>query len=142
MKQTPLHYVEPIAAGDRDQTPLPAKAHSYKIPRERQHDLLYYETGFEQMHPRPEIHQWMAELGYTYGSDWHCHKRMEVVEDQGSDPPAAIGANGRSVQTGYSLEFPSEELMALFLLRWGEGAYRPTKHNWYGRCAWRRRDPL
>jgi hypothetical protein len=99
-------------------------AATYHIPRGRENDLLYYETGFEQMHP------WMEELGYTYGKDWHCYRRVEVVEDTGSGSPAVIQASGRTVETGYCLEFPTEELLALFLLRWGEGAYRPTKHNW------------
>lgn len=94
-------------------------AAAYHIPKGRENDLLYYETGSEQMHPWPEIHQWMEELGYTYGKDWHCSR--------------VIRASGRNVETGYCLEFPTEELLALFLLRWGEGAYRPTKHNWYGR---------
>lgn len=117
-----------MSRADRD----PAAVSSYQIPKDRVNDLLYYETGFEQLHPWPEIVEWMTTQGYSYGRDWHCHKRGKspiYTHTVGMDPAAApIG-----FETGYVLEFPNSEIMMLFLLRWSRGAYKPTKHNWYGR---------
>ena len=60
-------------------------------------DWLYYETGFEQLHPQLDIHEWMESLGYEYYRDWNC-RRID--------------------QDHYVLEFPSAEVASLFLLRW------------------------
>jgi len=35
-------------------------------------DVLYYETGFEQLHPILPIHEWMEDRGHTYQKDWNC----------------------------------------------------------------------
>jgi hypothetical protein len=32
--------------------------------------VLYYETGFEQLHPFPNIIDWMEERSYNYDKDW------------------------------------------------------------------------
>ena len=62
---------------------------------------LYYETGFEQLHPHPGIVQWMGEQGYKYNQDWKC-TRM-------------VTPSGR---VNHSLLFPSEEVKTMFMLRW------------------------
>ncbi len=61
---------------------------------------LYYETGFEQLHPRPPILKWMAEQGYKYNQDWRCTRMVT--------PTGLI----------YGLTFPSEEVKIMFMLRW------------------------
>ena len=60
---------------------------------------LYYETGFEQLHPITAIHEWMDEQGLEYDKDWNVVRR-------GKD---------------YYIQFPDDETKLLFLLRWGEG---------------------
>lgn len=40
------------------------------INLETVNDLLYYETGFEQLHPLPEIHKWMEERDHEYMVTW------------------------------------------------------------------------
>lgn len=62
---------------------------------------LYYETGFEQLHPNPSIIDWMVERGYVYQTNWNC-KRMVT----------------RTGQNKYALMFPNEEIKTLFMLRW------------------------
>jgi len=59
--------------------------------------LLYYETGFEQLHPVPEVHAWMESHGWEYYKDWNCTK-LDHYE--------------------YGLEFRDKEMMTMFLLRW------------------------
>jgi hypothetical protein len=86
-----------------------------RIPQHKIHDWLYYETGFEQMHPYREIVEWMDSLGYAYDKDWFCRNIYDGLSDSNK---------------GYELEFPNEQVMALWLLRWGDGQ---TIHNWYGR---------
>lgn len=69
------------------------------VPRDKISAWLYYETGFEQMHPVPEIQDWMAEQGYVYGKDWDCIRTE----------PGMVG---------YHLLFPDQDTATLFLLRW------------------------
>lgn len=64
--------------------------------------VLYYETGFEQLHPDPVVIDWMTERGYTYHNDW------KVVR---ADPD-------RSVRSEWALCFPNKEICEMFVLRW------------------------
>ena len=73
------------------------------VPKDKLHDWLYYETGFEQLHPRIGIWDWMQSMGYEYDRDWYCRKIYDGLSD--------------SIK-GYELEFPNEQIMTLFLLRW------------------------
>ena len=59
-------------------------------------DTLYFETGFEQLHPLPEIIEWMTEQGYKYKVDWNCLRNNNT----------------------YELTFPNKEIAALFSVRW------------------------
>lgn len=69
-----------------------------ELSKDQIHKWLYYETGFEQLHPELEIIAWMEEQGYQYQHDWKCVKT--------------------SVKRTYSLEFPNKEIQTLFMLRW------------------------
>jgi hypothetical protein len=60
--------------------------------------VLYYETGFDQLHPIPPIHDWMTQLGYEYYRDWRCRR-------QSSNKP-------------YVIEFPNSHVMNMFMLKW------------------------
>ena len=62
------------------------------------HQVLYYETGFEQLHPIPPIHDWMSLLGYRYMHDWRCYRQDQTIE--------------------WVLEFPSADVAELFVLKW------------------------
>jgi hypothetical protein len=57
---------------------------------------LYYETGFEQLHPIPYIHSWMEDQGLKYYKDWNVLRRGQE----------------------YFFQFPNENIKLLFLLRW------------------------
>lgn len=65
--------------------------------------VLYYETGFEQLHPKPEVWDWMNDQGYTYKIDWRVGVAPAI--DHGELPY-------------YWFEFPNNEIMSLFALRW------------------------
>jgi hypothetical protein len=65
----------------------------------RVNDWLYYETGFEQLHPHLEIIKWMESHGWEYQKDWFCEKVNTKL-------------------SSYVLKFPSEESVTMFLLRW------------------------
>ena len=67
------------------------------IPDAMLHKWLYYETGFEQLHPIPDIIRWMEEQGYVYGRDW----KVDTF-------------TGKS----YWITFPYKEIAALFVARW------------------------
>jgi hypothetical protein len=65
-------------------------------------EILYYETGFEQLHPDPAIIDWMKERQYNYHKDWRVvrvdsdlHKKSE-----------------------WAICFPNKEILELFVLRW------------------------
>ena len=67
------------------------------LDKDQQKKLLYYETGFEQLHPIPEVHDWMKERGLEYYKDWGCVKVFNDV---------------------YYLEFKDEKTATIFWLRW------------------------
>jgi hypothetical protein len=67
------------------------------VPDDMLHKWLYYETGFEQLHPKPDIVYWMSEQGYIYNLHWKLHT-----------------ATGK----GYWIDFPNDEIAALFLMKW------------------------
>lgn len=69
------------------------------VPDNKLFDWLYYETGFEQLHPNIEIIEWMQDQGYTYQTDWFCKLQARY-------------------SNMYKLEFPTEYAAVLFLLRW------------------------
>jgi hypothetical protein len=71
------------------------------LTAEQTEKWLYYETGFEQLHPHPGIIKWMEEQGYQYHRDWQCVHRRTIT--------------ARNV---YSLMFPSDEIKTMFVLRW------------------------
>jgi hypothetical protein len=65
-------------------------------------ELLYYETGFEQLHPIPEIVEWMEERNYKYRQSW---KVVRVDLDKGN-------------RSDWALCFNNSEIRDLFTLRW------------------------
>ena len=67
------------------------------VPKDMIYKWLYYETGFEQLHPIPDIVHWMREQGYEYGSDW---------------------AVNTFTGTNYFITFPNKEIATLFVARW------------------------
>jgi hypothetical protein len=76
--------------------------HVILLDRTRVGEVLYYETGFEQLHPLPEVIDWMTERGYNYHHNWR------VVRE---DPD-----KGR--HSDWALCFPNKEICELFVLRW------------------------
>ena len=71
-----------------------------ELTEEQKSEWLYYETGFEQLHPVPPIHSWMESLGYQYQEDWFCS----------NDWP-----NGNKKR--YWLEFPNDEVATMFMIK-------------------------
>jgi len=69
-----------------------------KLTIDQMREVLYYETGFEQLHPIPPIINWMRSLGYRYTHDWRCYRREQTIE--------------------WVLEFPSADVAELFVLKW------------------------
>ena len=69
----------------------------FYLDKHQQLELLYYETGFEQLHPIPPIHDWMKERGWEYYKDWDCVKVYNDV---------------------YYMEFKDDKMAAMFWLRW------------------------
>ena len=67
------------------------------VPHNMTSVWLYYETGFEQLHPHPYIIDWMREQGYEYGVDWDVLK-----------------IHGRN----YYIEFLNPEIVSLFVVKW------------------------
>ena len=65
-------------------------------------ELLYFETGFEQLHPLLEIHAWMAEHGWEYHRDWKCVKVPHTFDQR----------------SYYQLCFESEQAATMFTLKW------------------------
>jgi hypothetical protein len=65
--------------------------------------ILYYETGFEQLHPDPAIIDWMEERGYNYYYDW----RVVRVD------PRILGRHSE-----WAICFPNKQILELFLLKW------------------------
>jgi hypothetical protein len=77
------------------------------VPNNRKNTWLYYETGFEQLHPNREIIDWFAEQGLKYNRDWFC------VKDRTREPSVML-----LDQVKYTFRLPSEDILMLFLLRW------------------------
>lgn len=65
-------------------------------------EVLYYETGFEQLHPFPEVIDWMKERGYNYHYDWRV---VRVDQDKGR-------------QSDWAICFPNKQILELFVLKW------------------------
>lgn len=65
-------------------------------------NILYYETGFEQLHPQLHIHQWMEERDQTYHETW---KVVRVNQD-----PALISE--------WAVCFQTAEMRDMFALKW------------------------
>jgi hypothetical protein len=72
------------------------------LDKEALGNLLYYETGFEQLHPLPEIHEWMEERDHDYGITW---KVVRVDPD-------------RANHSDWAFCFNNAEIRDLFTLRW------------------------
>lgn len=62
------------------------------------HEVLYYETGFEQLHPIPPIINWMEERNFNYPTDW----KVATV----------------TPREEWAFCFKQEEICQLFLLKW------------------------
>ena len=73
-----------------------------KLTNNQRDKVLYYETGFEQLHPLPHIHNWMKEQGCRYRKDW-------TVSRVNHTP------NHRSY---YMLSFADPKMAELFILKW------------------------
>jgi hypothetical protein len=67
------------------------------LDKQQMKTLLYYETGFEQLHPVPPVHDWMMQQGWEYYDDWNCVKVFNNV---------------------YYMEFRDDEMAVLFWLKW------------------------
>ena len=67
------------------------------LDKQQMKTLLYYETGFEQLHPIPPVHEWMSEHNWEYYDDWNCVKVFNDV---------------------YYMEFRDDEMAVLFWLKW------------------------
>jgi len=64
--------------------------------------ILYYETGFEQLHPLPDILKWMEERGYKYRDDWTVVKLQE----------------NPTIQSEWAICFKEKKVCELFVLKW------------------------
>jgi hypothetical protein len=76
--------------------------HVIILDKESIGDLLYYETGFEQLHPMPEIHIWMEQRNHDYGITW---KVVRV------DP-------NRANLSDWAFCFNTTEIRDMFAMRW------------------------
>jgi hypothetical protein len=68
------------------------------LSTDQQAQVLYYESGFEQLHPIPPIHDWMTQLGHEYYRDWCCKRQLNNNQ--------------------YVIEFPNNHVMDMFMLKW------------------------
>lgn len=64
-------------------------------------EILYYETGFEQLHPFPSTIDWMT----TQGCKYHEHWKVVRAEDD------------RSKESEWALCFANEQHRELFTLK-------------------------
>jgi len=76
-----------------------------KLSNQQVENLLYYETGFEQMHPHLGAIEWMEEYGWKYRDDWNC---VKVAPD----------GQIRNARIYYKLTFADDEMASMFLLKW------------------------
>jgi hypothetical protein len=72
--------------------------HAILLTAPEAHTVLYYETGFEQLHPTPDIIHWMEEQGYLYQKDWSV---------------ATV-----SVRHEWAICLPNEKIAELFMMKW------------------------
>lgn len=68
--------------------------------------VLYYETGFEQLHPHIVIHNWMEDRGQKYETNW---KVIRFGEER---------IKFRSIQSDWVVLFDNEQLAHMFMLKW------------------------
>ena len=68
--------------------------------------VLYYETGFEQLHPYIEIHNWMSDRGLEYEKNW------KVVRFGGET------IKFRTIQSDWAVLFDDEQIAHMFMLKW------------------------
>ena len=73
-----------------------------KLTNANRDDVLYYETGFEQLHPYIHITEWMSEQGFEYQKDWQCISVPHTFDQR----------------SYYKLSFATEEMASLFALKW------------------------
>ena len=73
-----------------------------KLTKKQTQQILYYETGFEQLHPNPEITDWMTEQGWPYRHNWDCVRVGNTWEERNY----------------YKLVFANDEMASVFLLKW------------------------
>jgi hypothetical protein len=64
--------------------------------------VLYYETGFEQLHPHLEIIDWMNERQYKYHDNW----RVVRVDDNPAN------------RSDWAICFADKQACELFVLKW------------------------
>jgi hypothetical protein len=76
--------------------------HVILLSTEKAVTILYYETGFEQLHPYPEIIDWMRKRGHGYPYDW---KVVRV------DP-------NRANTSDWAICFSNKQTCELFVLKW------------------------
>lgn len=68
--------------------------------------VLYYETGFEQLHPFPQIHNWMKERGFEYYENWKVIRLGGETYRFGS------------LTTDWVILFEDEQIAEMFMLKW------------------------
>jgi hypothetical protein len=73
-----------------------------KLTNVNRDDILYYETGFEQLHPYIFITQWMEDQGFQYQKDWRCISVRHSFQQR----------------SYYKLQFDTEEMASIFALKW------------------------
>lgn len=73
-----------------------------KLTNSQCDEVLYYETGFEQLHPQLHIHDWMEEQGCRYREDWTV-TRVDHTFDQ---------------RSYWKLSFRDPKMAELFVLKW------------------------
>ena len=73
-----------------------------KLTKKQVQQILYYETGFEQLHPNLEILAWMEQQGWRYHNDWKCVRVENTWQERNH----------------YKLVFADDEMASVFLLKW------------------------
>jgi hypothetical protein len=68
-----------------------------RLNRDMMFSVLYYETGFEQMHAAPWVVDWMQDQGWHYGRDWGVIKKNH---------------------NEHEIWFNSDRAQTLFMMRW------------------------
>lgn len=73
-----------------------------KLNNTNRDQVLYYESGFEQLHPQLHIIEWMESHGWKYYEDWKCTNVKHTFRKR----------------SYYRLEFATEEMASMFALKW------------------------